>query len=105
MRREFGEHSFELGLEQLESRDLAVAKVGGAIEMLGLFEAGLADRFPQGTARGRLRYGFDTLFHPRSLLALGLSISLQGAEMRQKCAARNVRRKAAISRREQRMHG
>ena len=55
MRRDIGEHGLELGLEQLEPRDLAVAEVGGVIELLGLFEPRLVDRLAQRPARGRPR--------------------------------------------------
>jgi hypothetical protein len=39
--------AFELGLEQVEPGDLAVAMVGGNVEPLGLFKSRLADGFAQ----------------------------------------------------------
>src|SRR5512143_1860324 len=53
MRGKLGEHGLELRFEQLEPRDLAVAKVSGAIELLGLVEPRFLDRVPQRPACGR----------------------------------------------------
>ncbi len=64
---DFGEHRLELGLEQVEPGDLAVAMVGRQVEALGLVEARLADGLAQRPRRGRPAYGFDAFFHPSSL--------------------------------------
>ena len=71
----FDEYGFELGLQELEPGDLAVAPVGGAVEAFGLVHARLADGLAQRPRSGRARQVFHALIHPRDPLALGLSIT------------------------------
>src|SRR5689334_4582049 len=82
VRRKLGENRVKIGLEQFEPRDLAVAEIGGAIEVLGLFEARLADGFAQGAAGGRTRYRFGVLLHGSQLCPRWLSIPPQAPETR-----------------------